>query len=250
MGRFDGKVALVTGAGSGIGQATAAVLVQDGATVTGFDIDGTALEKTAREIQATGGMMSVAVGDASSRNTCHEAVENIFEEHGRLDFLANIAGVASSQRLDDLQEEDWTRLVAVNLSGVIWFSQAAMPHLVQAEGSMVNVASSAAMIGQAYTAAYSATKGGVVALTRSLAMEYARTGVRINAISPGAVETPLTRDYQIPEGADMELVQRYIGFRGMADPSEVAEVVAFLVSDTASRVHGAVIPIDGGLTVG
>ena len=106
------------------------------------------------------------------------------------------------------------------------------------------------MIGQAYTAAYSATKGGVVALTRSLAMEYARTGVRVNAISPGAVETPLTRDYQIPEGADMELVRRYIGFRGMAHPSQVAEVVAFLMSDTALRVHGAVIPIDGGLTVG
>ena len=250
MGRFDGKVALITGAASGIGRATALLLAQRGASIIGFDIDGSALADAVDDAQAKGGTMTAVVGDVSSRDDCRAAVAEAVDEYGQLDLLANIAGVASSQHLTDLGQDDWDRLVGVNLSGVVWCAQAAIPHLLQANGSMVNVASSAAMIGQAYTVAYSATKGGVVALTRSLAMEYARTGIRINAISPGAVDTSLTRDYQIPDEADMKLVKRYIGFRGMAGPSEVAEVIAFLASDDASRIHGAVIPVDGGLTTG
>ena len=250
MGRFDGKVALITGAASGIGRATALLLAQRGASIIGFDIDGSALADAVDDAQAKGGTMTAVVGDVSSRDDCRAAVAEAVDEYGQLDLLANIAGVASSQHLTDLGQDDWDRLVGVNLSGVVWCAQAAIPHLLQANGSMVNVASSAAMIGQAYTVAYSATKGGVVALTRSLAMEYARTGIRINAISPGAVDTSLTRDYQIPDEADMKLVQRYIGFRGMAGPSEIAEVIAFLASDDARRIHGAVIPVDGGLTTG
>ena len=250
MGRFDGKVALITGAASGIGRATALLLAQRGASIIGFDIDGSALADAVDDAQAKGGTMTALVGDVSSRDDCHAAVAETVGKYGQLDLLANIAGVASSQHLTDLGQDDWDRLVGVNLSGVVWCAQAAIPHLLQANGSMVNVASSAAMIGQAYTVAYSATKGGVVALTRSLAMEYARTGIRINAISPGAVDTSLTRDYQIPDEADMKLVQRYIGFRGMAGPSEIAEVIAFLASDDARRIHGAVIPVDGGLTTG
>ena len=250
MGRFDGKVALITGAASGIGRATALLLAQRGASIIGFDIDGSALADAVDDAQAKGGTMTAVVGDVSSRDDCRAAVAEAVDEYGQLDLLANIAGVASSQHLTDLGQDDWDRLVGVNLSGVVWCAQAAIPHLLQANGSMVNVASSAAMIGQAYTVAYSATKGGVVALTRSLAMEYARTGIRINAISPGAVDTSLTRDYQIPDEADMKLVQRYIGFRGMAGPSEIAEVIAFLAPDDARRIHGAVIPVDGGLTTG
>ena len=250
MGRFDGKVALITGAASGIGRATALLLAQRGASIIGFDIDDSALADAVDDAQAKGGTMTAVVGDVSSRDDCHAAVAETVDEYGQLDLLANIAGVASSQHLTDLGQDDWDRLVGVNLSGVVWCAQAAIPHLLQANGSMVNVASSAAMIGQAYTVAYSATKGGVVALTRSLAMEYARTGIRINAISPGSVDTSLTRDYQIPDEADMKLVQRYIGFRGMAGPSEIAEVIAFLASDDARRIHGAVIPVDGGLTTG
>ena len=250
MGRFDSKVALVTGAASGIGRATALLLAQRGASVVGFDIDASALADAVGEVQADGGTMTAVVGDVSSRVDCHTAVAETVDGYGRLDLLANIAGVASSQHLTDLGQDDWDHLVGVNLSGVVWCAQAAIPHLLETSGSMVNVASSAAMIGQAYTVAYSATKGGVVALTRSLAMEYARTGIRINAISPGSVDTSLTRDYQIPDEADMKLVQRYIGFRGMAGPSEIAEVIAFLASDDARRIHGAVIPVDGGLTTG
>jgi len=250
MGRFDGKVALITGAASGIGRATALLLAQRGASIIGFDIDDSALADAVDDAKAKGGTMTAVVGDVSSRDDCHAAVAEAVDGYGQLDLLANIAGVASSQHLTDLGQDDWDRLVGVNLSGVVWCAQAAIPHLLQANGSMVNVASSAAMIGQAYTVAYSATKGGVVALTRSLAMEYARTGIRINAISPGAVDTSLTRDYQIPDEADMKLVQRYIGFRGMAGPSEIAEVIAFLASDDARRIHGTVIPVDGGLTTG
>ena len=250
MGRFDGRVALLTGAASGIGRATALRLAADGATIAGFDRDGDGLAAVVREVADAGGRMTTTVGDVSIRESCVAAVEEAVEAHGRLDVLANIAGVCWSEHVADATEESWGRMLGINLSGVFWCCQAAIPHLIATNGNIVNIASNAGLMGQAYTVAYSTTKGAVVNMTRSLAMEFIKEPIRINAIAPGSVDTSLTRNYSLPDDLDFSLVQPYIGFRGMADAEELANVIAFVASDEASRIHGAIIPVDGGLTAG
>jgi NAD(P)-dependent dehydrogenase (short-subunit alcohol dehydrogenase family) len=250
MGRFDGRVALLTGAASGIGRATALRLAADGATIAGFDRDGDGLAAVVREVADAGGRMTTTVGDVSIRESCVAAVEEAVEAHGRLDVLANIAGVCWSEHVADTTEESWGRMLGINLSGVFWCCQAAIPHLIATNGNIVNIASNAGLMGQAYTVAYSTTKGAVVNMTRSLAMEFIKEPIRINAIAPGSVDTSLTRNYSLPDDLDFSLMQPYIGFRGMADAEELANVIAFVASDEASRIHGAIIPVDGGLTAG
>jgi NAD(P)-dependent dehydrogenase (short-subunit alcohol dehydrogenase family) len=147
-------------------------------------------------------------------------------------------------------EEAWDSMLGINVSGVFWCCQAAIPHLIATNGNIVNIASNAGLMGQAYTVAYSTTKGAVVNMTRSLAMEFIKQSIRINAIAPGGVDTSMTRNYSLPEDLDFSLVQPYIGFRDMADAEELANVIAFVASDEASRIHGAIISVDGGLTAG
>jgi NAD(P)-dependent dehydrogenase (short-subunit alcohol dehydrogenase family) len=250
MGRFDGRVALLTGAASGIGRATALRLAADGATIAGFDRDGEGLAAVVREVADAGGRMTTTVGDVSIRETCVAAVEEAVEAHGRLDVLANIAGVCWSEHVADTTEESWDRMLGINVSGVFWCCQAAIPHLISTNGNIVNIASNAGLMGQAYTVAYSTTKGAVVNMTRSLAMEFIKEPIRINAIAPGGVDTSMTRNYSLPDDLDFSLMQPYIGFRKMADAEELANVIAFVASAEASRIHGAIIPVDGGLTAG
>ena len=250
MGRFDGKVALLTGAASGIGRATALRLAADGATIAGFDRDGEGLAAVAREVAAAGGRMTSTVGDVSIRESCVAAVEEAVEAHGRLDVLANIAGVCWSEHVADTTEESWDRMLGINVSGVFWCCQAAIPHLIATNGNIVNIASNAGLMGQAYTVAYSTTKAAVVNMTRSLAMEFIKEPIRINAIAPGGVDTSMTRNYSLPDDLDFSLMQPYMGFREMADAEELANVIAFVASAEASRIHGAIISVDGGLTAG
>ena len=250
MGRFDGRVALLTGAASGIGRATALRLAADGATIAGFDRDGEGLAAVVQEVADAGGRMTTTVGDVSIRESCVAAVEEAVEAHGRLDVLANIAGVSWSEHVADTTEESWDRMLGINVSGVFWCCQAAIPHLIATNGNIVNIASNAGLMGQAYTVAYSTTKGAVVNMTRALAMEFIKEPIRINAIAPSGVDTSLTRNYSLPDDLDFSLMQPYIGFRDMADAEELANVIAFVASDEASRIHGAIIPVDGGLTAG
>jgi NAD(P)-dependent dehydrogenase (short-subunit alcohol dehydrogenase family) len=250
MGRFDGKVALLTGAASGIGRATALRLAADGANIAGFDRDGEGLASVVDEVAAAGGTMTTTVGDVSVRESCVAAVEEAVEAHGRLDVLANIAGVCWSEHVADTTEESWNRMMGINVSGVFWCCQAAIPHLIATNGNIVNIASNAGLMGQAYTVAYSTTKGAVVNMTRALAMEFMKEPIRINAVAPGSVDTSMTRNYTLPDNLDFSLMQPYIGFRDMADADELANVIAFVASDEASRIHGAIIPVDGGVTAG
>ena len=191
MRRFEGKCALVTGAASGIGRASALRLASEGAAIHGVDLDEAGLAETAAQVQAAGGKMSASRHDLSQRDACFAAVDDALASLGRLDVLGNVAGISRFHLFEQLPEVDWNLMLAVNLSAVLWTSQAALPHLVQSQGAIVNVASVAGLIGQAYTVAYCATKGGVVQLTRALAMEYIERGVRVNAVAPGGVDTPM-----------------------------------------------------------
>jgi NAD(P)-dependent dehydrogenase (short-subunit alcohol dehydrogenase family) len=250
MRRFEGKAALVTGAASGIGRATALRLAEEGAAIHGVDLDEAGLAETASLVQAAGGKMSASRHDLSRRDACFAAVDAAHASLGRLDVLGNIAGISRFHLFEELPESDWNLMVAVNLSAVLWTSQAALPQLVESKGAIVNVASVAGLIGQAYTVAYCATKGGVVQLTRSLAMEYIERGVRVNAVAPGGVDTPMNRTMHFPKAMDWKLVKPYMGRRGMAQPGEIAAAIAYLASDEARFVHGAILSIDGGVAAG
>lgn len=247
--RFSGKVAVVTGAGSGIGQAASVRLADEGAVVAGSDIDPAGLEKTAAMIGDEAKFHPI-VSDVRSRDACHELVASVVADHGRLDVLCNIAGVARGHRVGDVDQEVWDLIFGVNVEGVFWMSQAALPHLGSSSGCIVNMASNAGLMGQAYTVPYCASKGAVIQITKAMAMETTRTGIRINAIAPGGVETNLAASFGFPSEPDLELMGRYMGMRGMAQADDIASAVAYLASEEAHRIHGAVLSIDAGLTAG
>jgi meso-butanediol dehydrogenase / (S,S)-butanediol dehydrogenase / diacetyl reductase len=245
--RFEGKVALITGAGSGIGRAVTMQLVSEGARVFGVDINGAALDEVAGE---AGGSLTPHVADLADPETCAQVVETCVTELGRLDVLGNIAGIAASSHLGDVTIEQYRRMMAVNVDACFFLCQAAVPHLLGAGGTIVNLASNAGLMGQAYTVVYCMAKGAVVQLTRALAMEYVKTDLRVNAIAPAGVDTPLLRNYHIPDGIEGDLMQPYMGFRGMSHADELARVFAFVASGEAPSMHGAVISVDNGITAG
>jgi NAD(P)-dependent dehydrogenase (short-subunit alcohol dehydrogenase family) len=248
--RFADKVALLTGAGSGIGRAVAQRLASEGARVFGHDINAAALDETAKLVADAGGTMHTRAGDVSSRDECFAAVSACVDAFGALDVLGNIAGIARAEHFADVPEADYRRMMAVNVDGYVFMSQAALPHLLERGGNIVSIASNAGLMGQAYTVVYCMTKGAVVQFTRALAMELVKTPVRVNAIAPGGVMTNLSANFQIPPDVDFELMAPYTGFRGMSEPSDIANVFAFVASDEAASVHGAILSSDRGLTCG
>ena len=242
--RFAGKLVLVTGAAAGLGRATAVRFAADGARVFGVDVDEAGLAETAR----AGGFEPI-VADLRTAAACREVVAAAVAQGGGLDVLCNVAGINRFHHFLDMPEEEWDLILAVNLSAVAFLCQAALPHLIERRGCIVNVGSIASLKGQPYTAAYSASKGGLALLTRSLAIEFADKAVRINMVAPGGMETPMNQKMQIPPGVDwkkMKPLTRY----GMVPPEQVADVIAFLASSEAARVHGAVWSVDGGASAG
>jgi meso-butanediol dehydrogenase/(S,S)-butanediol dehydrogenase/diacetyl reductase len=249
MNRFAGKRVLVTGAGSGIGRATALAFAGEGAALMLGDINESGLDETRRLIGEEVALRT-AVFDAGQRGDCFELAEACARDLGGIDVLCNIAGFARSRHFTEYTEKDWQDMLAVNLSGVFYLCQAAMPALLDGGGCIVNMASSAGITGQAYQASYCATKGGVVMLTKALAMEYTKQGVRVNAICPGSVQTPLVENFSPPENLDKELFQRLFPLIDAAQPEEIAALVLYLASEEARFVTGAAVPIDGGQTAG
>lgn len=249
MRRFEGKAALVTGAASGIGRATAQRLASEGASVLCCDVNEAGLQETLRSIVTDSGRADAQICDVSDVSAVHAAVDAAVQRYGRVDVLCNIAGIGRFQHTAEVSPEEWGRTIAINLSGTFFMCQAALPHLLERRGVIVNIASSAGLIGQAYSAAYCASKGGVVQLTKALAVEFARKGLRVNCVCPGGIQTPLLGGFRPPPGAEIDLVTRLKLVDEKADPSEVAGAVAYLASDEARYVNGAVLSIDAGMVV-
>jgi len=247
---MKGKAALVTGAASGLGRATALKLGKAGADVCVVDVNAAGLEETASQLRPLGVRALVHATDLAVRENCQAAVTAAVQEFGRLDALCNVAGIIVLCNAHEMRAVDFEKTLAVNLSAPFYLMQAAIPHLLQANGAVVNVTSSAASIGEAYAAAYCATKAGLSQMTRALAMEYVHKPIRINAVAPGGMVTNMGMSIKIPEGADVALIKRFSGLRGTVEVDDVADMVAFLASDAGRSYHGACIAIDKGITAG
>jgi len=248
--RLAGKVALVTGAGSGIGRAIAVRCSQEGAAVAVLDQDAPSATETAATISGAGGEALVLVADVAAAPQVQAACVAVAERWGRLDILVNSAGIFLANRGDtlvtELDEAIWDRVLAVNLKGVYLCCKYAIP-LMGPGSSIVNIASIAALIGRDTAQAYVAAKGGVVALTRSLAVQYAPGGIRANAILPGRVETPLVQhDYASEEQRAAFARSHPLGRFGR--PEDIAHLALYLASEESSWVTGAEYVIDGGYT--
>jgi meso-butanediol dehydrogenase / (S,S)-butanediol dehydrogenase / diacetyl reductase len=249
-GEFTGKAVLVTGAASGLGRAASLRFAAEGAQVCIVDINGEGLAETSRRIAESGGVCASHCADLAVPSHCADAVEAAVAAFGRLDVLCNVAGILRFHALADVTPQEWQDLFAANVTAPFFMIQAAMPHLLKSQGNAVNVASTAAFIGQPYTAPYAATKAALVSLTKSLAMEFVKLPVRINAIAPGGMMTEMVQGLEFPEGADTAMILRYCGFRPPASPEDIVEPLLFLASDRARSVHGACYLADNGIAAG
>jgi len=247
---MKGKVALVTGAASGLGKGTTLALARAGADVCIVDMNAKGLEETAGAVRALGVRAHIHDTDLSNGDNCRAAIAAAVQTFGRLDALCNIAGIIVFANAHEMAQTDWEKTIAVNLSAPFYLIQAAIPHLLEADGAAVNVTSSGAIIGEAYLGAYCASKAGLMHLTKALSMEYMHKPIRFNAVAPGGMITNIAANIKMPADVNYDLVKRFSGLRGVVDVADVAELIAFLASDAARGYHGACISIDKGITAG
>ena len=251
--RLQGKVSLITGAGAGIGRATAQLFAQEGALVVAVDKNPEALEETRSHIKQAGGTCHTQVADVSKEKQVEAAIATAVDSFGSLDILCNNAGISRLKLITEMTEAEWDMILGINLKGVFFNCKHAIPQMVrQGSGVIVNVASELAIMAQPLYGAYCASKGGILALTRSLALEWVDKGIRINAICPGPVQTALLEaEFQIASDPNAErdaLVQSIPAGR-LGTPQDIAQGILFLTSEESQFMHGAALTVDGGRTI-
>ncbi|KAB0679065.1 SDR family NAD(P)-dependent oxidoreductase [Aureimonas leprariae] len=250
MKRFEGKVAIVTGGGGGIGSAICRRLADEGAHVVVTDMDAAAAKEVAEGIRASGGTAEPLAADISSGAACAALVAATLERHGRIDVLANNAGINRRGDLLSLTEEDWRTSFAVNLDAMFHLCRAVLPHMVEAGGgAIVNTASQWGLYPAPNHIAYNTTKAAVAAFTQNLARDYAPNNVRVNAVCPGEIHTPMLEAGVKRAGKTIADLDRLVPLGRIGKPDEVAALVAFLASDEAPFICGSLVEITGAQAV-
>lgn len=253
--RLKGKTALITGAGSGIGRASALRFAEEGAFVVVNDVDAAGGEETVRLLAEAGGAGAFVQADVTDDRSAAEMIREAIARGGKLDVLFNNAGVSGVGALHEIEPDDWDRIVRVNVRGVFLPSKHAVPHMMDnRSGVIINMSSCVAEIGLARRASYAATKGAVLALTKSMQVDYAPYGIRVNALLPGTILTPfvekyLNASYDDPETALAAIRSRQLGGE-LGRPEDVANAAAFLASDESKFMMGSPLYIDGGVVFG
>jgi len=249
--RLENKIAIITGAGSGMGRAASYLFAKEGARIAAIDINGDAAEETAKRIKSEGGNAFALRADVSKSSDTTAMVEETVKRLGAPNILYNNAGIEGEGNFTaQLSEEGFDKVIAINLRGVWLGMKAALPHMVKnGGGTIINTASIAGLVAVKGAAAYCASKAGVIALTRVAAMEYGRYNIRVNAICPGAIDTPMVARINEESGAPAESAGRTSFFRRIGKAEEIAKTALFLASDDSSFATGAPFIIDGGWTV-
>ena len=243
--KLTGKVALVTGAAQGIGRAIALLLARNGADIVVSDINLEKAEETAKEIRVIGPMATAVKVDVSNLSDVERMVEAVIEKLAKIDILVNNAGITRDKLVLRMTEEDWDAVLGVNLKGTFNCTKTVIRHMAkQRSGRIVNIASVVGEMGNAGQANYSASKAGVIGLTKTIAREYAQRGINVNAIAPGYIETPMTD--ALPEKAKEEL-KKLIPMERLGKPEDVADAVLFLVCEESSYITGQVLNVNGGI---
>ena len=248
MQTWAGRSAVITGGGGGVGRALALKLAGGGAQVAVLDLSAELAEGTVTAVREKGGTALALACDVSDPASVEAAVQGVVTEWGSPRLLCNAAGMQAYGRTEDYPVETWLKIIGVNLTGAFLVCRALLPHLAEEGGAVVNVASLAGLVGLPYDAAYCASKGGLIQLTRSLAKEFSDRKVRVNAVAPGGVKTAML-EIPFPEDGDPAVLQTIpSAVDGVCEPEAIAEVISFLLSDEASHITGAILPVDGGLS--